>query len=324
MVGLSVKTASKLSGVSPHTLRAWERRYQAVEPSRTKTGRRVYSIRDTERLSLLRYLVRKGHSIGNIARLEDAQLKSLIGKSDATTEATDRAANLIFDPTQAAERLIHTLATKDITLASSTLGEARKNLNPRTFILEIISPFLIELEARVDRGSINKAEKIGFTSVAREHLGLLYFGLCEKRSAPISSLSIAIATITQGSELTAFCAGIIAESMHIKTHYLGTAVSAWDLADTLRNLNASPLIIQDDLNGSSHFHSAQENYVSQLLPELDNNQIVWIISLKSMLISDRRLRKISNWDDCITQLHKELSDASGLSLSRTESLAIVA
>ena len=33
-----IGTVSKLTGVDPHTIRAWERRYQAIVPRRTGGG----------------------------------------------------------------------------------------------------------------------------------------------------------------------------------------------------------------------------------------------------------------------------------------------
>lgn len=63
----SIGTVSRLTGISQHTLRVWERRYQAVESGRTAGGRRLYSNDDVERLTLLKALVDRGDRIGHIA-----------------------------------------------------------------------------------------------------------------------------------------------------------------------------------------------------------------------------------------------------------------
>ena len=52
MQGLSVKAVAQLSGVSAHTLRAWEKRHAVVGPLRVN-GRRVYSLADVDKLRLL-------------------------------------------------------------------------------------------------------------------------------------------------------------------------------------------------------------------------------------------------------------------------------
>ena len=51
-----IRIAAKRAGLTPAALRAWERRYQAVEPGRSGGGQRLYSDRDVERLRTLRAL----------------------------------------------------------------------------------------------------------------------------------------------------------------------------------------------------------------------------------------------------------------------------
>ncbi len=82
--------AARRSGLSPHVVRMWERRYGAVNPTRTATHRRVYSPVDVERLRLLRLALGGGYSIGQIARLSDERLLELA--ADATGEETDSGA----------------------------------------------------------------------------------------------------------------------------------------------------------------------------------------------------------------------------------------
>lgn len=46
----SIKTVATLTGVNPTTIRAWERRYQFIVPSRTESGHRLYSDQDVEKI----------------------------------------------------------------------------------------------------------------------------------------------------------------------------------------------------------------------------------------------------------------------------------
>ena len=63
----SIGTVSRLTGLTQHTLRVWERRYKAVQSHRSEGGRRLYSNDDVERLTLLKALVDRGDRIGQIA-----------------------------------------------------------------------------------------------------------------------------------------------------------------------------------------------------------------------------------------------------------------
>ena len=38
-----IKVVSQMTGLSVHVIRAWEKRYNVVEPERTDTNRRLYS-----------------------------------------------------------------------------------------------------------------------------------------------------------------------------------------------------------------------------------------------------------------------------------------
>ena len=68
-----IKVVSRRTGLTPHVIRAWEKRYHAVTPKRTRTNRRVYTDEDVERLLLLRRATLAGRSIGVSQAAPDGQ-----------------------------------------------------------------------------------------------------------------------------------------------------------------------------------------------------------------------------------------------------------
>ena len=82
-----IKVVVHRTGLTPHAIRVWERRYGAVTPLRTPTNRRLYSEADIERLSLLYKLTRIGHGISRIAPLATDELRAL-----AVADEVSRAA----------------------------------------------------------------------------------------------------------------------------------------------------------------------------------------------------------------------------------------
>jgi len=66
----NIQVASQLSGVASATIRAWEKRYNAVVPERGDNKPRLYSEKDIEKLALLFLLTEVGQSIGTIAHLD--------------------------------------------------------------------------------------------------------------------------------------------------------------------------------------------------------------------------------------------------------------
>ncbi len=81
-----IGTVSRLTGISVHTIRVWERRYGAVVADRTPKGTRRYRPDDVERLTLLKRLVDQGRPISTVAPLTDDELR------DAGRDYAERAA----------------------------------------------------------------------------------------------------------------------------------------------------------------------------------------------------------------------------------------
>src|SRR3954471_1432181 len=66
---LRIGELSKRSGVSTHVLRAWERRYGLLRPTRSSGGLRLYSADDLERVRLMREHLGQGVAAAEAAAL---------------------------------------------------------------------------------------------------------------------------------------------------------------------------------------------------------------------------------------------------------------
>jgi len=94
----------RMTGISQHVLRVWEKRYAVVEPERNETGRRLYHESDIGRLSLLKLLVDRGQAIGSIADLDNAELERRVQQSGSTVKlpaAVDKPDLALFGETLA-------------------------------------------------------------------------------------------------------------------------------------------------------------------------------------------------------------------------------
>ena len=88
----------RLTGLSPHVLRIWEKRYNVVEPERQANNRRLYSERDLAKLTLLKALVDGGHAIGTIAELSREELEdraSTVSRLQSRTDPDFRPATMV-------------------------------------------------------------------------------------------------------------------------------------------------------------------------------------------------------------------------------------
>lgn len=75
-----IGAVSKITGISAHRLRIWERRYNNLKPGRSDSGRRLYSSRDVQKLVLIKSLLDAGHSIGMIAELSVEELENKVNR----------------------------------------------------------------------------------------------------------------------------------------------------------------------------------------------------------------------------------------------------
>ncbi len=95
-----IAVAAERSGLTQDVLRAWERRYSAVKPTRGPGRQRQYSGEDIERLKLLNSVVRAGRSIGQVSQLSNSAL-SLLVSEDVEARDARHAAN--FRPADSVE-----------------------------------------------------------------------------------------------------------------------------------------------------------------------------------------------------------------------------
>ena len=65
--GYAIGAVARITGLTDHTIRVWERRYKAVVARRSETGRRIYTAANVEKLGLLKQLTDKGIAISKIA-----------------------------------------------------------------------------------------------------------------------------------------------------------------------------------------------------------------------------------------------------------------
>jgi len=70
----SIKDLEKLSGINAHTIRAWEHRYDIIEPKRTKTNIRYYEDEDLKFLLNIALLNKNGIKISKIADMSRSEI----------------------------------------------------------------------------------------------------------------------------------------------------------------------------------------------------------------------------------------------------------
>lgn len=233
-----IRAVARLTGLSVDTLRAWERRYRAVEPVRGDRGR-AYTGRDIERLKLLASLVAGGHSIGAIAGKSDAALRRLVPARVADVPAA-AATKIDLDA------LCRAMQHYDLEAIDAQLNRYAMLLPPAELIFGVVLPLLREAGVRWEKGTMSPSHEHLASGIVRGVLGGLLRSLPRTAGAPRM-----IFTTPSGErhELGLLCAAVLAAAAGYAPAYLGPDLPAADIAQAARKAEASVLVLAGTARG---------------------------------------------------------------------------
>ncbi len=220
-----IQIAAARSGLSPHVIRVWERRYGAIKPKRGPSQRRLYSDKEIERLALLSEATRAGHPISSIANLNASELQRLLNKSKGARQAaivrvTDEGAVFRGECLQAVRRL-------DAKALEQSLQGALVTLGHQGFLQVVLAPLSEEIGTRWREGTITAAHEHFFSAAAKVFLGRVSKQFAAESGAPNL---ISCTPLGQLHELGAFMVGAAATNLGWRVAYLGAALPAAEIA----------------------------------------------------------------------------------------------
>ncbi|MEM1417215.1 MAG: MerR family transcriptional regulator [Myxococcota bacterium] len=229
-----VGMVARLTGLSTHTLRMWEKRHQAVVPARTPAGGRLYSDADVERLMLLKRLVDGGHSIGSISPLENEELTRTLAVQRPPEPRIQAA------PTDVRDRFLAAIAALDVHGAEQLLARAAVALEPRAFLLDVVRPILEEMGRRYEAGQLRIVHEHAASAILRNLLVSL------TRMFPRSSRERTAIIATPAGERHEFGALMVAMLVAMKGWhiiYLGTDLPASEIVYAAEKSDASLVLL---------------------------------------------------------------------------------
>ncbi len=238
-----IKVVSQMTGLSVHVIRAWEKRYNVVEPDRTDTNRRLYSEEDIEKLRLLNDASHLGHNIGSLSALSLSELKNLLAKEKSNLPETKVGLNSSSSVNRVEEILtecIETVKDYDAKKLESILLNASAKLTQPVLIEEVVIPLVYKIGDMWHEGEIRVANEHLASSVIRSFLFNLLESYPSNNSAPVL---ISATPRGQEHELGALIAGVVAAASGWKVVYLGTNLPAEEVGAVVSHLNAKVVAI---------------------------------------------------------------------------------
>lgn len=168
-----IRAVSKQTGLSIDTLRAWERRYQAITPQRDDRGR-LFSEADIQRLHLLRSAVERGHSIGKLATLANEELQSLLANPvRAASETSESKANRRNQFSIELNAILSAIAQLDYAVAERELALLAAVLTPRELVHQVALPLLQQVGEAWHEENLGIAQEHMTSSLLRNLMGAL-------------------------------------------------------------------------------------------------------------------------------------------------------
>jgi DNA-binding transcriptional MerR regulator len=156
---LRIGELSRRVGVPVESLRAWERRYGLLAPSRTRGGFRLYGEDDVARVLAMRANLHRGLSAAEAARLAvEEETAEPVGSPAPVVDANELAAALDrFDEMAAQQSLDRLLATLTLDVV----------------LRDVVMPYLHELGERWEEGEVSVAQEHFASNLVRGRLASL-------------------------------------------------------------------------------------------------------------------------------------------------------
>jgi DNA-binding transcriptional MerR regulator/methylmalonyl-CoA mutase cobalamin-binding subunit len=241
-----IQVVSRRAGLSAHLLRAWEKRYEAVDPGRGPTGRRLYSDEDIERLRLMREAIGGGRRIGDVATLDLAALQRLVTEDREERAAPPGVESPVADTARTVEEALAAIRALDGLELRLLLSRALIALEPAAFMNEVATPIMHRVGVMWEHDQLTPGHEHLATTVFRRLLGEVVETLQPRGRRPAI---VVAAPAGQRHELGAMLAAMTAALQGWRVVFLGGDLPARDIAQAAADSGAQAValsITRDD------------------------------------------------------------------------------
>lgn len=277
MEKLSIKAVAEIAGLTEHVIRAWEKRYGALEPKRAPSGRRVYSLSDVEKLKLLAILTSRGHSIKDIANLTSSELRRLMER--AAEHSLGRQTKFLpdFSASSYVSQLTEICENFNLSLLISATKRAQHQFDTRTYLLKVVSPLLQIIGEQVSNGKMDVYQEHALTAVLRYQLSGILFSL-EGQMNHDSSRGVITLASPEGDhhDMGVLMAAVLALLNGFQVLYLGANTPASSVAKAAE-ASQSPMVVIGSVAPESEVSPKKlREFFNLLHKELPEETVIWV------------------------------------------------
>lgn len=220
----TIKTVVQQTGITPATLRAWERRYNVLSPGRSEGGYRLYSERDIAILKWLKQQTDGGVAISSAVALLERQRAA---REPAAGPAGPRSAAAL------AQDLLAALLAFQEARGIALLAEAFAIYSIEDVAEEIIVPVLVEIGERWHRGEATVVQEHFATAFLRHRLAALFQAYEPSAAGP---LALAGSTAGEWHDVGILLLSLVLRQTGWRVIYLGQNVPIGHLIEEIGRL----------------------------------------------------------------------------------------
>lgn len=253
----NMKAVSKLLGIQPGTLRAWERRYKIIAPERNKAGHRIYT---EKHITILKWLLNKINEGFTIS-----QAVSLLEKNEAEDallrEMQTNKHNHLFHKIKS--KLLHELLNFDEDQARKLFDYALSLFSFETVVIDLIGSIFTEMNVLSQQKKISSAQEQYIYNYFRTKLGTILQTL--PYDSYIQQKVIAVCGPNEKHELGLLIFSLFLRSKGFKVIYLGTSVKEEDLFGLINEIKPAYLFTSFTMNNDERARLFIEKLASQFV-----------------------------------------------------------
>jgi DNA-binding transcriptional MerR regulator len=231
--GLRIGQLSRRVGVSPDVLRAWERRYGVLRPQRSRSGQRLYTSADEQRVRQMLEHMDRGYSAAVAARLAAAEAPA--------AAATDTAAprGRTADLAALAAELRDALLALDEAKAEDAFDRLLAAYALDTVLRGVVLPFLENLGEGWARGAVTVGQEHFATAVVAGRLHALARGW----DAGVGPRAVLACPADERHELGLLAFALALRGRGWRVCYLGADTPTIAIASVAAQLDADLVVI---------------------------------------------------------------------------------
>ncbi|PAK53257.1 MerR family transcriptional regulator [Priestia megaterium] len=215
----NIKAISNMVGIQPGTLRAWERRYQILNPVRNDSGHRLYTEEDLRKLKWLTEKVSGGFTISQAVSLLETE-SSTVGTFEEEGEGE------VDSPQKIRDELLTMLLSFEEGKAQDLINHAFSLYSVEKVVIDILGSLLVTVGDMWEKGQITSAHEHYTTQVLKTRISMIFYSLPSNGLLP---KAIAVCGPNETHEVGLLVFTLFLRRKGFEVIYLGSSIEDKDV-----------------------------------------------------------------------------------------------